>query len=88
LRHRHNHCRHVRGIVVYGESDSGIVPMSHTAEDFDAMWNAPNTLRIEDQIMAISPGPDGIRMILRHGGQTLAFGFDPADTEKLREALG
>ena len=62
---------------------------NRTAEEFDAMWNAPNTLRIKRQTMAVQRGPDGgLRIILRHGGDTLAFEFDRADTDKLRGALG
>ena len=62
--------------------------MIRTIEEFNRLWDAPNTLHLERQTMAVLSGPDGLKMILHHGGQTLAFKFGPEEAKDLREALG
>ena len=62
--------------------------MIHTPEEFERAWNAPNTLHITAQTLLVMPGPDGLRMILHHGGQTLAMEFTQAEARDLRGMMG
>lgn len=62
-------------------------PLPNRRDDFDRMWNAPNTMHLDGPTIAIHADAEGARLLLHHGGTTQAIKLDRQQADDLAAAL-
>ena len=61
--------------------------LRNLCDDFDRMWNAPNTMHLDGPTIAVHADAVGARLLLHHGGTTQAIELDRQQADDLAAAL-